>query len=118
MFSVQGGPLEVLQSGTLTEAGQGRETGSFDIPRITINFREPDGSIGDISSVSPIRIDFTSDSEIALPATGNVTITGESGTVFSIRVNSDADIPEPASLAIFASALIGLGLIRRRRPPH
>jgi hypothetical protein len=104
-----GNPDESLMSGTLTEA-VGREIGSFDLPQIVFSFDEGDGTISDILALGPVMIDITSDGEVPLPATGNITITGESGTIFSITAASD--IPEPASVGILAAALAGLVITR------
>jgi hypothetical protein len=104
-----GNPDESLMSGTLTEA-VGREIGMFDLPQIVISFDEGDGTISDMLAVGPVMIDITSDGEVPLPATGNITITGESGTIFSITATSD--IPEPASVGILAAALAGLVITR------
>jgi hypothetical protein len=104
-----GNPAESLMSGTLTEA-VGREIGRFDLPQIVITFAEGDGTISDSLVVDPVMIDITSDGEVPLPATGNITITGESGTIFSIIAVSD--VPEPASVGILAAALAGLVITR------
>jgi hypothetical protein len=101
-----GNPAETLMSGTLFDTIGGREFQRFDLPQIVITFDEGNGTISDILAVGPVMIEINSDSEVPLPATGNITITGESGTIFSITAVSD--VPEPASLGILAVALAGL----------
>jgi hypothetical protein len=105
-----GNPAQVLMSGVLRETIAGREFEMFNLPQIVITFDEGDGTISDILVVGPVMFDITSDSEIPLPATGNITITGESGTIFSITAVSD--VPEPASMGILAAALAGLVITR------
>jgi hypothetical protein len=52
---------------------------------------------------------------IMLPGVNAVAITDISGNVLLTSVSGNVAAPEPASLAVLGSALIGFGMMRRRR---
>jgi hypothetical protein len=102
--------------------------------RLFVLLDSPGGPVSDyvwvhILGGADTVIDFISDTETPLvdPSTPIVTLvetgaldflgsyTSDDGTLVNISVQSDVEVPEPSTLALFGAALLGFGARRLRR---
>jgi hypothetical protein len=94
-------PANVTESATITSL-------------ITVSYNLfSDNELGQIGTTCALCAFLTEDGTFQQLANNSIT-TSLIGTV-NVFLKSDVEVPEPASLVLFGSALIGFGAMRRRR---
>src|SRR5438067_1236696 len=86
-------------------------------PKYVFDFIESGMNVGDRLTIDPWSFTFVSDTSenLLLPQPGDKFIRGESALML-IRVQSDADVPEPASVILISIGIIaGLGFFFARK---